>query len=209
MNRNRKKRILATLLSVVCVFVLLLTGCGRSGSQDVSGSYTATWDITDMLNSELEDGGFSLTTPIEMDVLLDLNSDNTYLLNIDEDAFSESLRNGFTTDIDSITEQMMSSYGVSEDQYEEVAQAAGYDDYAALKEDLLNEFMDLTDELMEEEFGDDALGSGTWESDGSTITLNDDDGSVDTATIESDGSLTISGEVIDDMEVTLTFVKNS
>lgn len=196
---------------VMAVFAALMGACG---SRNISGSYTGTIDYTDVMNDELASSGVKIPDSIEATVDLDLKSDNTYELKLDAQSLIDSVKSAFEKNIDTIVEEAMTSQGITSDQYETVAQAAGYDSFDAMKQDLLDQIessFESADLGVDE---DDLSDSGKYSVSGSNVIFksDDEDSGLQKATLGSDGSISVSIDTEienKDYSFDITFTKNS
>ena len=214
MNR---KGFLTLILAVALVLSVVMTGCGASKAgggdsgkaESIAGTYQATYEMKDLINKEMEAAGITLESDINAEFSMELKDDNSFVLNVDTDSLMNSLKDALANDLDSIIGQLLGDQGVTEDMYEQIAKAGGYDSYDAFKEDMQKSMMDEMDADAIKELTDACHLEGTWELKGSKLTLSStSEGqiSVDSGTVQDDGSIKVKSKT-EDNEVELTFTK--
>ncbi|MBO6163631.1 MAG: hypothetical protein J6N77_01125 [Lachnospiraceae bacterium] len=200
MKQRNCMRLLALALALVCV--LSLAACNK---KSIAGTYSGEYDILGMVNEELAETGISLSTSIPIKFVLDLKEDMTFTMDADTEAFKESVKNAFQADKDSMIDSLMASMGVSEEDYDAIAQSSGYDDYAAFKDDMVNQMIAGFEGDGEEDILGEAHTSGTYEFDDTTVTFHAE--TDDTGTLGEDGSITVQIPLSEDNLIDLVFTK--
>jgi hypothetical protein len=172
-------------LSLCAALGLSLTACKKS----YDGTYKATVDITE----QVEEGAgldYDLTGSLEVEVTLTMEK-GEYTIEMNSDKFKEDMETFYSDNMDTI---LMESFGTDDvSEIEEYAQYMGYEDYDALKADMLETAMSSFDD-------DDIVfeDNGTYTVSGDTIKFdsedNDDfDGEVDgkeiTIEVEDDDAM--------------------
>ena len=200
-------KILVLLLTAVMVFSLALTGCGK---KDVAGTYKGTYDMRDELNEELAEAGLELQGDLSADFILVLKEDNTFTFDIDAEAFSEKLVTAIQDQGEDMVRSMLDAEGITEDMYQWIAEASGYEDFSSFVNGLIDEMISgMGDELVEELKTSVAF-DGTYKVDGEKITLEstqDGETTVDEGEIYSVGSIFISSAMDNGKTLNITFVK--
>ncbi len=158
-------------LSLCAALGLSLTACKKS----YDGTYKATVDITDQVE---EEAGldYDLTGTLEVEFTLTMEK-GEYTIEMNSDKFKEDMESFYDANMDTI---LMESFGTDDiSEIEQYAQYMGYEDYDALKADMLETAMSSFDD-------DDVVyeDNGTYTVSGDTIKFdsedNDDfDGEVD------------------------------
>ena len=175
----------------------LLAGCG---AKDVSGVYRSNNTLGDFLAlsgediqaqyEEFDSMGMSFIKSLPFECSMDLDKDGNFTVDYDVELLKSSLDTEFTAHADDIIDAIMSQQGISEDQYEAVVQAAGYESYEAFSD----EMVDMMKETLYESLKDmeDMDITGTYKVKGSAVSFDqwNDDGSAYSATLK-DGAFTL------------------
>ena len=135
---------------------------------DITGDYVAVADLTDVFADSLTSStgvDMDLTGTIEMEFLLSLSEDGSFVFSFSAEDLYNSLVSFINDNLDSM---FMSAFGAtSVDELESYAQLLGYADYDELKADLGDQIEEaITSELIE-----DYEQTGTYEVEGNTITM--------------------------------------
>ena len=199
-------RYLALLLTAVMLFSLMLAGCGK---RDVAGTYKGTYDMSSQLNEELAEAGLELQGDLSAEFILVLKEDETFTFDIDAEAFSDKLVGAIQDQGGSMVRDMLDAEGITEDMYQWIAEASGYENFDAFVAGLVDEMISGMGDEMIEELKQEVAFSGTYEVNGDSIALEStEDGAatVDKGEIYSDGSIFISSET-NGRTLNITFVK--
>ena len=200
-------RYLALLLTAVMLFSLLLAGCGK---KDVTGTYIGSYDMKDELNEELAEAGLELQGDLTADFILVLKEDNTFTFDIDAEAFSEKLVTAIQDQGESMVRSMLDAEGITEDMYQWIAEASGYEDFDSFVSGLIDEMISGMGDEMVEELKTSVAFDGTYTVDGDKIMLEsteDGETTMDEGEIYSDGSIFISSEIDNGKTLNITFAK--
>ncbi|MBR2561321.1 MAG: hypothetical protein IKE31_04130 [Eubacterium sp.] len=206
MKKTGKK--LAFLLAAVMVLSLLLTACGK---KDVSGTYTGSYDMKDELNAQLAEAGLELQGDLSANFILVLKEDNTFTFDIDAEGFSEKLVSAIQDQGESMVKAMLDEEGITEDMYQWIAEASGYDDFSSFVDGLVDEMITGMGDEMVESLKQEVAFDGTYEVGKDTITLestSNGETMIDEGEIYSDGSIFISSQ-FEDRTLNITFTKQS
>ena len=206
-----KKTIWKTL--GICLLVLaaaaMLCACGGK-KKDISGSYIATYNMKEALNKQLEESGMAIESDVNADFILNLNADNTFSFDIDGAGFGANFAEVMKSDGPAIINSMLEAEGITEDMYETIAAASGYDSYDAFVEDMVGTIVS--------EMGEDFVGElesgvhyeGSYSLDKNIITLDgevNEEKGMDQGTLNEDGTISITSKMEDGTELNLTFTK--
>lgn len=185
------------LIGSVMVAGSLLAGCG---SKDVSGVYRSSNTLGDFLAlsgedvqaqyEEFDNMGMGFIKSLPFECSMDLGKDGNFTVDYDVELLKSSLDSEFTAHADEIINAIMSEQGITEDQYEAVVQAAGYDSYEAFSDEMVNMMKEtLYDSLKDMEDFD---VTGTYKVKGDAVSFDqwNDDGSAYSATFK-DGAFTL------------------
>ena len=168
-------------------------------TDSVEGSYLARIDMTDYIS---EGAGVEISTPIFMEISMEIKSGDQYVINVDMEKFIQDSINFYKTDMPGVIKQTMIDQGVEESLLDAAVQSQGYQDFQDFVDQLLQQMIDE----LEAELGDSdtLISEGTFEIDGTTITLFESagDGTIGTiGTVNSDGSFSfdidVDGEMYD------------
>lgn len=195
-----RKRFILVMVIVLAMLTTILGGCG---SKDISGTYNGTIDYTDIMNKQLEDYNVSFSDSITGDASLELNSDKSFTFSVDVQSLIDSLKSAIVANADDLIDGIMSSQGITEDQYEAAAQMAGYDSYEDFKNEMINQMVETYEDADLSDLGlseSDTTISGTWSQSGETLELtssSDGELGLDSGTINDDGTISLhtSGEI--------------
>ncbi len=191
------KKYATYLISSMMVAGCLLSGCG---AKDVSGTYRSSNTLGDFLElsgediqaqyEEFDNMGMSFIKTLPFECTMDLGKEGDFKVDYDVELLKSTMESEFDAHANDIISAIMSQQGVTEDQYEAVAQAAGYDDYAAFTDGM----MDIMKEALYESLEDmDSLDvTGSYKVKGSNLSFENwnDDGSAFSAAFK-DGSFTL------------------
>lgn len=187
------KKYATYLIGSMMVAGCLLSGCG---AKDVSGVYRSSNTLGDFLAlsgediqaqyEEFDSMGMSFIKSLPFECTMDLGKDGDFKVNYDVELLKNSLDSEFTAHANDIIDAIMTQQGVTEDQYEAVAQAAGYDDYAAFTDGM----MDIMKEALYESLEDmeDFDVTGNYKVKGGNLSFEqwNDDGSAYSAAFKND-----------------------
>lgn len=177
------------------VFLLLAGLLSACGQKDISGTYRASYNMLDMINDQLESTGLKMETDVNAEFVLTLNADKTFIYDIDSEAFQASLTKAMEADGASMITQMLSAEGISEDMFDWVAQASGYETFDAFRDDILKEITSGMGDDMLAEIEEAVHFEGTYELNGDTLTLSGEDEVLDQGTLQEDGSIVVDSEM--------------
>ena len=180
----------------------------EEASGDYTGTYIGQLDFSDMMKEQFTESlGVEIDDPLFMDVLLDLNEDETFNFKIDGEKFKADMINILKNHKDELLAMTFQNVGIPMDQVGEVAQQKGYEDEEAFKDAVFEQMLNQADESWNlDDYKDKLEVSGTYTVDDKTITMKSEDGNQDKITINDDGNLTLvfpNG----DQEVTLIMTK--
>jgi len=179
----------------------------------IAGTYVATVELKDYMKEadlkQLEAQGAEALGDVPMSFRLDLKADDTFLLDVDTEQLKQDMMAAFAVSVDQIFRKQFTENGIKEDQFDKVAQAAGYDSYEAMKETSLKQLETMTNSLLAAQLKGTNV-EGTYSVDGNQVKMkaNGLAAGSDTAEILEDDSLKISFES-DGQKIELVFKKNS
>ena len=144
-----------------------------------------------------------------------MTEEGEYTITPQVDEMVSYIRNGFEENIEAIFEGMLKEEGIEEDQYETMAQNAGYDDFesfkAAAMETMLKEMESGMDGYLEtvKTEAEEINISGDFQYKGDVITFVEinDNGSDAEGTVGENGDITIHDIETDGMKFDLVFTK--
>ncbi|MCF0145447.1 MAG: hypothetical protein HUJ73_02550 [Eubacterium sp.] len=202
------KKAVRLILVAVLSAVLLLCGCGGAGSaKALSGSYTAEYDLADLINSYLGDQGYSIDKEMNAPFTLDLNKDGSYKLGIDTGSLTEDLSSLFQNEGVSIISDLFGSEGIFGDSLEILAQESGYEDFSSFASDMVDEILGSIESGVISGLGG-ISEEGTFTVEEDRITLSPKNGEAVEGIINQDNSITITSN-IQGQTIVLTFVKTN
>jgi len=192
LRRFTMKKFTKVLTTAVAVSMIgaSFAACSGKKSDKVDGKYSAEYDLTDMMMSEI---GIELDTDEKLIVeyTLDLDDGNYEIAYSGED-LTEKLTDFFTSsDVKSAMIDYMGLSSYSSEELDTLAQMQGYDSFDAFyNENLTSSFSEIGEDDMNSE--------GTYEIDGDIIsfTPNDDDDDGFDGEID-DGKIIIEVEELD------------
>lgn len=205
MTKNlRKNAALLASLGLVCAVLLACSGCsGNKDKEALLGDWVATVDMTEMMNDELKAGlgnddelmsYFNLDT-FTIKVNLSFKDDDTYTFSADEAAMEQSLDDVievFRTGIIAYFEDTIAAEGLDAT-VDELLAASGY-----TLDEFLEEAFDKEDMMSSM---DEMESSGTFQAKSGILSLTDDDGTgLEAYTLEN-GTLTLTGEGVEDSDL--------
>lgn len=190
------------VLALALVMVLSTTGCGVIKgffAKDVSGKYNTDISIGQFMDeadvSAYEEYGIDYSD-FKMRINLTMNEDKTFEFKVDEQAVKDSFSQLINDNLDAILDASLEQAGMSDatdSQKDMIAQAAGYDDWEAFGDAIVEEVETSFEDEMDGQF-DEITTTGTYEVDGDEVRFTGTNGSgsgMDKATIGKDGSLSI------------------
>lgn len=203
MRNPWKKKIVkfASAATMLVLMVFTLTACG----QDISGKYVSEVQMKDFMNEddladldEMADMGLGFMGDIPLNMELVLNEDKTFSLTMELKDMESGIVDGIKENADAILQNMFEEEGITEDMYDEIAEASGYEDYEAMKEDLISELQQDLESSMSEWDGelDDLQMSGSYSVKGNEVIFTDaeDENNVDSAELMEDGTIKMTWE---------------
>lgn len=179
----------------------------------IDGTYTSTLDITDKFVAYVEsEYGIDMPSDLEGRIYITSTlvlSNGSYEVIVDRDAFVANIKTFVENNIDKI---LMNTLGTTSPYSLDImAKLAGYDDYADMRQSILEEVVASVESINTS--GLDS--NGTYKFKGSDITLTSSTGDVMEGTIDSFGAITVTSPVNDSdamkllgsETVTMTFKK--
>lgn len=220
MKKHYKK--LSLLIVAIMMVAAILSACGGGGNggnggggateaatteapknDDPTGNYVAEYNVKDLLNAQMESAGIELTSDIITTFKLELTADGKYILEMDKDAFAESMVEAMKKDGAGMFKKMFESQGLSDEDIDAALQQAGYGSF----DEMIDEYSEQMSDQMKEEMGELKV-EGDYQIDGNKITLKGMSGSNDQeGTINDDGSISVKGEMGEMGELDLVFKK--
>ena len=186
MSASRKLGGMRTTIILVVVILLasqclFLTSCGSKEKEEaapaeernVVGTYTAPQNITEELNSGLQETGslIHIDGDVIAEFVLELREDSSFLLTVDVNKVNEELGRVLSEEKDSIVEALLEQAGITEDQYDAVAEASGFDSMDAFKDDVLTQTITAVQESITENMEEGINIEGTYRLEEDTIYL--------------------------------------
>lgn len=196
MKNKRAQKVLSVLLSLsmVCVMLLALSGCGSQN--DLVGNWESSVDFTDLFNDSMlqamddeEVAEYVTVDKLSLNITMSLQEDGTYSLGLDEDSARQAMEGAINTVKDGIKryfEKMIADQDLdmSVDDFFTSMIGSDFDSY-------ISEYIDM-DDLMSNFEGIEE--NGTYKVSGTVLTLTSDAGEVE-YTFELNGSeLTLDGD---------------
>ena len=208
------KKKLALMLATLTTVAGLFTGCGE---KDIHGKYESKIGFGDMLRDEerkemdeFAEYGIDFTS-VEVKINLDLTEEGEFTLSYDGKAFKDDLSNTLQNSMDGLIDASLAEAGLTRDQVtDELAQMNGYDSADALFDDFANQMVPYIEgalEGLEEEVAEDTV-TGTYKVSKDSVVFVVEDGDdleLNKATLNDDGSITITIEGDDDKTVDAVF----
>lgn len=201
--------IITLCLTMMSACIITATPDSSQKENSIPGTYTGIMDYSDMLHDQFVDMGIDLgDSSVTAEFILVLNEDNTYTLDCDPQSIYSSIIGAIRENSDSFLAGMITNFGISADEFEELVKKQGYADLNAFKEELLAEMEASFDEDTAGEMAEQLHEEGTWTADSTTITLTDNSGSATmSGPAGADGTITLSGRV-NDADFTVVFRKS-
>ena len=197
----------------ICLLVLavaaLLCACG-SKKKNVSGTYLATYNMKEAMNSELADVGMTMESDLNAEFVLQLNEDDSFSFDIDGTKFSETFSEVLTQDGPGMIGAMLEAEGMTEDMYPTIASASGYDSYDAFVDDMVKMIIDEMGEDFVSDLESQVHYEGTYSVENTTLTLSGETSGgagMDQGTINEDGTISVTSKMDDGTILDLTFTK--
>lgn len=212
MKKIMKK--LGILLAAVLVAAAVLTACGGGGNSgnsggeetkgfDLPGKYTATLNMKDYINKGMEASGMAFENDMNANMYLELKDDGTFTLEMIGSELASIVSEAMQEEGPNLIKTLLSAQGISEDQFEELVAASGYESFDAFVEDMLSQVDEELESSLENGIENQMKAEGNYKAEGDTITFSGEGMAVDKGTIGSDGSITLkmSTEGMDDVEL--------
>lgn len=143
--QNRTRNIGFYIGAVVLLIVIVIFVVVNAIKSNIVGTYTASVPLCECMSnadlqklSELEDEGLGFIGDLTVDFTLTMSSVESYTLSTDAEALKSKMMDGFSAYSDSIIDHVMKLYGYSEYEYNSVAVNAGYNDFPAMKRDIIS-----------------------------------------------------------------------
>ena len=189
-RRRQTRRVLA----LVPLLFLILVACGNSA--DYSGEYTANYDMKEQLNSDLQASGLPIQIEgsVEASYHLTLREDGTFSLTLNTETFGENLKTALLDEQDAIVSALLEAEGVTEDMYEILVQAGGYESFAEFQSEIMEEAVGALEDEAMEDLKEASTQEGTYEIKGNAVLFTNENTSAEQlaeGTIESDGTIHI------------------
>ena len=180
------------VLVLVPFLFLFFVSCGKA--KDISGEYTAVYDMKEQLNQDLEAGGLPIQIEGELAAQyhLTLGSDGTFTWTLNTEKFGEDLKTTLLNEQDIIVRALLESEGVTEDMHELLVQAGGYESFEEFQSEIMEEAVAALEAEAMEELKEESSIAGNYRLEGTTITLEDDH---TPATIIAEGILEKDGTI--------------
>ena len=199
----------------VCLFVVaaaaLLCACGNKiKPADISGTYRATYNMKDQLNEQIAESGITLEDDLNADFILQLNEDETFSYGIDAEGFKENVSEVLEEKGVDIVKAMLTSQGVTEDMYDMIATASGFENFDAFVTEMLQNFETEISKEFESDIADSAHFEGTYEIDENRIVLSGETeagNGIDEVTVNEDGTISFIAKMDNGKLMNLRFVK--
>lgn len=206
--RKKLAIILATVMTVATIF----TGCGE---KDISGEYTTTLNVVDLIKPSTIDSltqmGIDISS-LTMDAHLTLDEDHNFTIELDPTNFKSGFSEIVTNNMPTLLDNILVSEGLNRAELTDIrAQFLGYESADALIADLTNqltESLNSTMDSLDQKFKDETISGGytvskdtvDFATDGANVEID-----INSATIEEDGSLTVSATTDAGADLDLTF----
>lgn len=208
MKKTAWKCLSACLL--ILAATVLFCACGGVKKKDIVGTYRAVYNVKDELNKGLADIGATLQSDVNADFILTLNADDSFSLDLDGEGFRNNLSEMMEKEAPELIKTMLESEGVTEDMYETIAQASGYDSYDAFVEDLKQTVMTEVGEEFAGTLESESHFEGTYSISGGTLTLNgevNEVSGIEQGSLNEDGTISVSMKTEDGTPLSLVFTK--
>ena len=158
-----------------------------------TGNYLGQLDFSDTMKEQFSQSmGVEIDDPLFLEILLDLNEDETFNYKIDAEKFKADMINILKNHKDEILASTFEKLGYTKDQVSKIAQRNGYEDEEAFKDAFFEQLVNQADESWNlDDYKDMLEISGTYTVDDKTITMKSEDGKQNKITINDDGTLTM------------------
>ena len=183
--KARNKRISATITAFALSAVMLFSTAAIAGAetasestsassaeeQTIAGSYEAEYDMHDLLKQQMEGSGIELEGEIPVVFTMDLKEDDTFVLEMDVEAFMETIKNIFTEQGPNIIRTMMEQQGITEETFSDLAEQLGAGSYDEFVQGLTDQMTEQLSDSLAESMATEVSVAGTYSVDGEEITL--------------------------------------
>ncbi len=213
--RAGRKGLAAFIMMTMLVLSFLLAACGgkKAGGEgakeeSVAGTYVGNFDMTELLNKEMEASGITLKSSVNTDFTLSLQEDEKFVFDIDAKTLVSSLTEAIQNEMDSIIAGLMGTE-VTDETRDSIAQTAGYNTYDEFKEDITKQLTESMNEDTLKDLTDSCHIEGTYTVKDKDLSLSAEDTesfSVQVGKIQDDGSILLGMDANGD-HVEITFVK--
>lgn len=222
---KRNIRMISLIAACLLTAAMIFAGCGGGSNETTQaaaeaesaaeavteettafepvGTYRATVDMTDFMNTGMESSGMAFTSAITADMILDLAEDGSFKLSLDGATLEASLKSAFEADGPEMLKQLLGAE-LSDEELSELAQQAGYESFDAMVDEMMTTILEqIEDEGIVETAEEETSTEGTYTIEGDKLTLS----TSETGTINSDGTITLGAKVNGDSTIDMVFSK--
>lgn len=187
------KRLILVMFAILLLCVML-GGCTQQ--KDISGTYISEVHMKDILSDEdsqdFIDSGMEFYTNLSIRFSFVLNSDKTFHFTVDTEDFKNSVNVGIEENVGKLLEKQFSENGILPEQYDLVAQNAGYKDYNDLEQNTVQRMKQSLEEEMDwGELEIDLIGNYSIKDGEITFTVTEGDLYIDKGIFQEDDSFVV------------------
>lgn len=198
------KKALALLLIVV--LAVSLCACGAKEEDKLVGTWECEYDFTDYMEEQLDtntDGGLTVDGTLTMTMVMTMNKDRTFTLEVDGEAFVASFQAYIEKMVDALVQMTCDSTGMTVEDLDAVMQEQYGMSTAEYYSELFASELNEEDMLKEMEGAD---SNGTYSVKDGKLVMTDEDGVTeevaytlegDTLTLDYDGVEIVDGYTMD------------
>ena len=163
-------------------------------SSGPEGTYTGKIDMSDLVGAMVgEQTGADINGTLYATLIMDLEEDETYTMQIDVDAFLADTETYYHEVMPQFIKALFAQQGISEDQIETAIKMQGYKSY----DEFVDAMVATAMEAVKEAYADDSasmMSQGTYSISGNEINMYESGGDgtlTDHGTVNGDGSITL------------------
>ena len=179
-NRKIKTTMTAFALSAAMLFSTAAiagaetaesTSASSAEEQTIAGEYKAEYDMHDLLAQQMEGSGIELEGEIPVVFTMDLKDDDSFIIEMDVEAFMETIQTIFTEQGPDMIRSMLEQQGITEETFDAVKDQLGADSYDEFIEGMTAQMTEMLGESLADSMSTEVSVSGTYSADGDEITL--------------------------------------
>ncbi len=179
--KETRRRIPTTAAAFAVSAVMLLSSAAAAFAESTSasseeektivGAYTAEYDLQEVLGPQMEESGITLEGELPVTFKMDLKEDETFVIEMDVEAFIEMMEAVFTEQGPDIIRGMLEQQGITEETFAEVADQLGAGSYDEFIQSMTDEMVAQMGEGLAQSMEAEISVSGAYTADDKEIVL--------------------------------------